>query len=65
MNNFISVKEFAKRIGKSSQWVWFLIMTKRIDAVKVGNQYIVDANEINKIDNQKFKEKKDERRITQ
>jgi excisionase family DNA binding protein len=60
MKDLISIKEFAKRIGKSRQWVWFLIMSKRITAVKIGNQYIIDAEEINKINNKKFKEENNE-----
>jgi len=60
MKDLISIKELAKRIGKSRQWVWFLIMSKRITAVKIGNQYVIDAEEINKINNKKFKEENNE-----
>lgn len=49
MKKYLSVKQFAHAIGKSSQWVWFLIKTKAIKAKMVGNQYIIDTKEINKL----------------
>lgn len=43
-----SLAEAAKYLGKSRQWLWFLIQMKKLTAEKVGNQYTITEDELKK-----------------
>jgi excisionase family DNA binding protein len=40
--NLLSLKECATRLGFSRQWVWFLIKMGKLQAIKVGNLYVIE-----------------------
>lgn len=50
--NLLTITQIAQLMGKSRQWVWFLIRTKQLKAEKIGNQYVVAADELDKLINQ-------------
>lgn len=41
MEKYLSVKEAAKILGKSVQYVWFLIQAGRLKAQKISTVYII------------------------
>lgn len=50
----LSITQIAQQMGKSRQWIWFLIRTGQLKAEKVGNQFVVNADdlkELNKTNN--------------
>jgi excisionase family DNA binding protein len=53
-----SISEIAELLNKSRQWIWALIQMKKIKAVKIGNQYVITDEQLNKFLQKKEMEKK-------
>lgn len=43
---YYSISEVAKMLQKTRQWIWVLIISGRLKAEKVGQQYIVSKEEL-------------------
>lgn len=46
---YYSVTEASKLINKSRQWVWVLIRMNKIKALQIGNQLVINQDEINRL----------------
>jgi len=46
MKTQYSLTEASKRLGVSRQWLWTLIMMGRIPAIRIGNQYVINEDDI-------------------
>lgn len=46
MLGYISTKDFAKRIGKSRVWIWYLIKAKKIEAILKDKRYWIPESEL-------------------
>lgn len=38
---YYTISEASQFLGKSRQWIWFLIQAKRLVAEKIGSQYVI------------------------
>ena len=56
MKNY-SLSEVSAKLGKSRQWIWVLIVSGKLTATKVGNQYIIFDEELNNYLNEQKKGK--------
>jgi len=46
MQKKYSITEVSKITGKSRQWIWFLIQTRRLEAEKIANVYIISEESL-------------------
>lgn len=47
----LSISEAGKILNKSRQWIWILIISKRLAAQKVGKSYVISEEELNNYTN--------------
>lgn len=45
---YYSISEVAPKLQKSRQWIWILIISGKLNASKVGNQYVISEDDLNK-----------------
>ncbi|MBZ0183318.1 MAG: helix-turn-helix domain-containing protein [Melioribacteraceae bacterium] len=50
--NYLTISQTAKRLGKSRQWIWFLVRAKELKAKKYGNQYLINESDVKKYQSQ-------------
>jgi excisionase family DNA binding protein len=48
VSNLMSVGKVAKRLGKSTQWVYTLIKSQKLDAVQIGGFWMVSEHEVDR-----------------